>query len=45
MMDSRPSSTRMPAGLAGVLNEVGPEEHMRDSAYYSTMDPSSKREF
>ncbi|KAB8303192.1 hypothetical protein EYC80_004639 [Monilinia laxa] len=41
-MDSRPSSTRMPTGLAGVLNEVGPEEHMRDSAYYSTMDPSSK---
>ncbi|QSZ33741.1 hypothetical protein DSL72_005312 [Monilinia vaccinii-corymbosi] len=32
----------MPAGLAGVLNEVGPEEHMRDSAYYSTMDHSSK---
>ncbi|KAF7872408.1 hypothetical protein EAF04_003329 [Stromatinia cepivora] len=41
-MDSRPPSTRMPTGLAGVLNEVGPEEHTRDSAYYSSLDPSSK---
>ncbi|EDN97067.1 hypothetical protein SS1G_01995 [Sclerotinia sclerotiorum 1980 UF-70] len=32
----------MPTGLAGVLNEVGPEEHKRDSAYYSSLDPSSK---
>ncbi|KAI9647288.1 hypothetical protein NHQ30_003671 [Ciborinia camelliae] len=42
MMESRPPSVRMPTGLAGVLNEVGPEEHMRDSAYYSSLDPSSK---
>ncbi|KAF7944692.1 uncharacterized protein EAE97_005325 [Botrytis byssoidea] len=41
-MDSRPPSTRMPTGLAEVLNEVGPEERMRDSAYYSNLDSSSK---
>ncbi|KAM3077340.1 hypothetical protein ACMFMG_006690 [Clarireedia jacksonii] len=39
MMDSRPPSTKLPAGLAGVLNE--PEEN-RDSAYFSNLDPSSK---
>lgn len=43
-MDSRPPSTRMPTGLAEVLNEVGPDERMRDSAYYSNLDSSSKRE-
>lgn len=35
-------STTLPAGLAGVLNR--PEEQ-RDSAYYSNMDASSKREY
>lgn len=33
------SQTKLPAGLAGVLN--GPEEH-RDSAYYSSADIASK---
>lgn len=39
-MASSQTAQKLPTGLAGVLNN--PEEH-RDSAYYSSKDPSSKR--
>lgn len=41
MMDQRPVSQKLPAGLAGVLNR--PEDN-RDSAYFSGTDASSKRQ-
>lgn len=41
-MDQPASQQKLPAGLADVLNH--PEE-LRDSAYFSAQDPSSKRTF
>jgi len=41
MEQQRPTSQKLPAGLAGVLN--APDEN-RDSAYFSSTDASSKRE-
>jgi hypothetical protein len=42
MEQPRPPSQKPPVGLAGVLN--GPEEN-RDSAYFSSVDYSSKRAY